>query len=172
MSFTWKAAAESLPALRGARERTARPWAPPMQACRVDIGGDHPLEVVTHGDFAGPAALFLEAEHPPVAGEVEVAAVQPGRGARAGGGIGENGQDGAIAQPDDAGFLFFLGAALWFRRARRCEKLASVLYGDFRGLALDDLVALLADCKRRVRTRRESGLRRADRRRGCAGRGS
>ena len=46
------------------------------------------------------AAFLLEVEHPLVAGVIEAAAAEPGHGAGAGGGVDQDGEDGAIAETD------------------------------------------------------------------------
>lgn len=64
MSLTWMAESASLLLLPTARAEERRVLGRLLQACRLDVGRDHLLQVVAHGDFAGLAAFFLEAEHP------------------------------------------------------------------------------------------------------------
>jgi hypothetical protein len=100
MSFTWMAVAASWPVLPSRRVLGRL-----LQACHLDVGRNHLLKVVADRDFARLATFLLEVEHPLVAGVVEISAGKPGAGSRAGRagtGIGEYRQNGAIAQAHGA----------------------------------------------------------------------
>ena len=87
------------PADRGAEQR--RVLGGIAQARGVEPGEEIALQVVADRDFAGLAALLLEAERVLAAVVVEILAAQPGDGPDARGGVDEDGDDGPVAQADD-----------------------------------------------------------------------
>jgi hypothetical protein len=66
---------------------------------RIEVAEDDLLQVVADRDLARFPTLLLEVQHPLVAGMIEAAAAERSHGAGTGGGVDQDGDDGATAQP-------------------------------------------------------------------------
>lgn len=102
-------------------------------AGRIDVFEQKLLEIVAHGNLAALAALFVEVEHPLVAGVIEVPSLKLGHGAGPGGGVDEDGDDGAVARSHQV------------RSVERSKQVSCFRHRDRQGLALDNLVAFASD---------------------------